>query len=66
MEHAQQARLKERQKFFEEAFQQDVEQYLSTGHLHITGRRGEWRAPGSRALSEHKRAQASVLPSPSL
>ncbi|XP_058523836.1 dysbindin [Ochotona princeps] len=39
MEHAQQTRLKERQKFFEEAFQQDVEQYLSTGHLHITGRR---------------------------
>ncbi|XP_040852074.1 dysbindin-like [Ochotona curzoniae] len=39
MEHAQQARLKERQKFFEEAFQQDVEQYLSTGHLHITGHR---------------------------
>lgn len=39
MEHAQQTRLKERQKFFEEAFQQDMEQYLSTGHLHIAERR---------------------------
>ncbi|KAF5925071.1 hypothetical protein HPG69_008748 [Diceros bicornis minor] len=31
MEHTQQMKLKERQKFFEEAFQQDMEQYLSTG-----------------------------------
>ncbi|XP_061110266.1 dysbindin-A isoform X2 [Conger conger] len=40
MEHAQQAKLKERQKFFEEAFQQDMEQYLSTGYLQIGERRG--------------------------
>ncbi|XP_058254555.1 dysbindin-A isoform X2 [Hemibagrus wyckioides] len=40
MEHAQQAKLKERQKYFEEAFQQDMEQYLSTGYLRITDRRG--------------------------
>ncbi|XP_017580032.1 dysbindin-A isoform X4 [Pygocentrus nattereri] len=39
MEHAQQAKLKERQKYFEEAFQQDMEQYLSTGYLQITDRR---------------------------
>ncbi|KAG5265194.1 hypothetical protein AALO_G00262400 [Alosa alosa] len=35
----QQVKLKDRQKFFEEAFQQDVEQYLSTGYLQITERR---------------------------
>ncbi|NWX17607.1 DTBP1 protein, partial [Aegotheles bennettii] len=40
MEHTQQMKLKERQKFFEEAFQQDMEQYLSTGYLQITERRG--------------------------
>ncbi|KAK3571686.1 hypothetical protein QTP86_016172 [Hemibagrus guttatus] len=39
VEHAQQAKLKERQKYFEEAFQQDMEQYLSTGYLRITDRR---------------------------
>ncbi|TTQ07457.1 Dysbindin-A [Bagarius yarrelli] len=39
IEHAQQAKLKERQKYFEEAFQQDMEQYLSTGYLRITDRR---------------------------
>ncbi|XP_053093860.1 dysbindin-A isoform X3 [Pangasianodon hypophthalmus] len=39
MEHAQQVKLKERQKYFEEAFQQDMEQYLSTGYLQITDRR---------------------------
>ncbi|XP_053252818.1 dysbindin isoform X2 [Podarcis raffonei] len=39
MEHTQQMKLKERQKFFEEAFQQDMEQYLSTGYLQITERR---------------------------
>ena len=40
-----QVKLKERQKFFEEAFQQDMEKYLSTGYLQITERRGEsgWR-----------------------
>ncbi|XP_016141571.1 dysbindin-A-like isoform X3 [Sinocyclocheilus grahami] len=40
MEHAQHVKLKERQKYFEEAFQQDMEQYLSTGYLQITDRRG--------------------------
>ncbi|XP_062385599.1 dystrobrevin binding protein 1b isoform X2 [Sardina pilchardus] len=39
-EHPQQVKMKDRQKFFEEAFQQDVEQYLSTGYLQITERRG--------------------------
>lgn len=33
-------KLKERQKFFEEAFQQDMEQYLCTGYLQIAERRG--------------------------
>ncbi|XP_053079160.1 dysbindin isoform X1 [Acinonyx jubatus] len=41
MEHTQQTKLKERQKFFEEAFQQDMEQYLSTGYLQIAERRGK-------------------------
>lgn len=36
-----QVKLKERQKFFEDAFQQDMEQYLSTGYLQITERRGK-------------------------
>ncbi|XP_054985537.1 dysbindin isoform X2 [Sorex araneus] len=40
MEQSQQLKLKERQKFFEEAFQQDMEQYLSTGYLQIAERRG--------------------------
>ncbi|KAK1173380.1 hypothetical protein AOXY_G3487 [Acipenser oxyrinchus oxyrinchus] len=39
MENTQQMKLKERQKFFEEAFQQDMEQYLSTGYLQIAERR---------------------------
>lgn len=39
MENSQQQKLKERQKFFEEAFQQDLEQYLSTGYLQIAQRR---------------------------
>ncbi|KAK7124794.1 hypothetical protein R3I94_019000 [Phoxinus phoxinus] len=49
MEHAQrvpeaepvqpQVKLKDRQKFFEEAFQQDMEHYLSTGYLQIAERR---------------------------
>ncbi|XP_055426649.1 dysbindin isoform X3 [Bubalus kerabau] len=41
MEQTQQLKLKERQKFFEEAFQQDMEQYLSTGYLQIAERRGQ-------------------------
>lgn len=38
MEHTQQMKLRERQKFFEEAFQQDMEQYLSTGYLQLERR----------------------------
>ncbi|XP_039676566.1 dystrobrevin binding protein 1b isoform X2 [Perca fluviatilis] len=53
---APQVKLKERQKFFEEAFQQDMEQYLSTGYLQIAERRGEkeeWREPiGSMSSME--------------
>ncbi|KAF7648687.1 hypothetical protein LDENG_00152940 [Lucifuga dentata] len=33
LEHATQQKLRERQKMYEEAFNQDVEHYLSTGHL---------------------------------
>ena len=40
-QHQHQVKLKDRQKFFEEAFQQDMEQYLSTGYLQIADRRGE-------------------------
>ncbi|KAL7829292.1 hypothetical protein AOLI_G00301770 [Acnodon oligacanthus] len=36
----QQVKWKDRQKFFEEAFQQDMEHYLSTGYLQIAERRG--------------------------
>ncbi|XP_006164665.1 dysbindin isoform X1 [Tupaia chinensis] len=39
VEQAQQTKLRERQRFFEEAFQQDMEQYLSTGYLQIAERR---------------------------
>lgn len=46
MEHTQQLKLKERQKFFEEAFQQDMEQYLSTGYLQTAERRGELPTEG--------------------
>ncbi|XP_061520742.1 dystrobrevin binding protein 1b isoform X2 [Phycodurus eques] len=35
-----QLKLKDRHKLLEEAFQQDVEQYLSTGYLQIAERRG--------------------------
>ena len=45
MEQTQQLKLKERQKFFEEAFQQDMEQYLSTGYLQIAERRGKSGSP---------------------
>ncbi|XP_023667766.1 dystrobrevin binding protein 1b [Paramormyrops kingsleyae] len=38
-ERPPQVKLKERQKFFEEAFQQDMEQYLSAGYLQIADRR---------------------------
>ncbi|KAM9797912.1 dysbindin-A-like [Neosynchiropus ocellatus] len=33
LEQARQQKLKERQKVYEEAFNQDIKQYLSTGHL---------------------------------
>ncbi|XP_028822028.1 dystrobrevin binding protein 1b isoform X2 [Denticeps clupeoides] len=39
-DHPQPVKLKDRQKFFEEAFQQDMEQYLSAGYLQIGERRG--------------------------
>ncbi|KFQ45746.1 Dysbindin, partial [Nestor notabilis] len=53
MEHTQQMKLKERQKFFEEAFQQDMEQYLSTGYLQIAERRGNEGEPiGSMSSME--------------
>lgn len=45
MEQTQQLKLKERQKFFEEAFQQDMEQYLSTGYLQVAERRGKSGSP---------------------
>lgn len=46
-----QVKLKERQKFFEEAFQQDMERYLSTGYLQIAERRGE--SAELRLISSH-------------
>lgn len=33
--------MKDRLKFFEESFHQDMDQYLSTGYLQIAERRGE-------------------------
>lgn len=47
-----QVKLKERQKFFEEAFQQDMEQYLTTGYLQIAERRGEKELRGWKVLTE--------------
>lgn len=38
LEQARQQKLKERQKVYEEAFNQDVEQYLSTGYLDYRGK----------------------------
>ncbi|TNN53659.1 Dysbindin-A [Liparis tanakae] len=35
MEQAMQQKLRERQKVYEEAFNQDMQQYLSTGHLQL-------------------------------
>uniref|UniRef100_A0A8D3D4W4 Dysbindin n=1 Tax=Scophthalmus maximus TaxID=52904 RepID=A0A8D3D4W4_SCOMX len=37
LEQATQRKLRERQKVYEEAFNQDVEQYLSTGHIQHRG-----------------------------
>lgn len=50
-----QVKLKERQKFFEEAFQQDMEQYLSTGYLQITERRGEEEQSGQMLFKMHSK-----------
>uniref|UniRef100_A0A8C6GJS0 Dysbindin n=1 Tax=Mus spicilegus TaxID=10103 RepID=A0A8C6GJS0_MUSSI len=60
MEHTQQLKLKERQKFFEEAFQQDMEQYLSTGYLQIAERRGNTLWVWTDLLRD---AQLCLLPS---
>lgn len=53
---APQVKLKERQKFFEEAFQQDMEQYLSTGYLQIAERRGQRFLPNFRLQAVHLKA----------
>lgn len=37
LEQARQQKLRERQKVYEEAFNQDMEQYLSTGYLQHRG-----------------------------
>nr|KAF6443544.1 dystrobrevin binding protein 1 [Molossus molossus] len=69
MEHSQQMKLKERQKFFEEAFQQDMEQYLSTGYLQIAERRGPESGTGQNEITlqvpnpSELRAQPPSLPS---
>lgn len=41
-ESAQQIRLRERQRFFEEVFQHDVDVYLSSAHLQIDYKRREF------------------------
>ncbi|KAF3815341.1 hypothetical protein GH733_016723 [Mirounga leonina] len=64
MEHAQQAKLKERQKFFEEAFQQDMEQYLSTGYLQIAERRGNSPLKGLFKTEGVTSSRARVFPEP--
>lgn len=37
LEHATQQKLKDRQKIYEKAFNQDMEHYLSTGYLQLRG-----------------------------
>jgi len=39
---AQHLKLKERQRFFEEVYQQDVDNYLPSAHLQIDCRKREW------------------------
>ncbi|KAK6479441.1 dysbindin-like [Huso huso] len=39
LDHAQQLKLRERQRFFEEVFQHDVDVYLSAAHLQIEHKR---------------------------
>lgn len=63
-EHTQQAKLKERQKFFEEAFQQDMEQYLSTGYLQIAERRGKWGGRAQRYLPGSTETASRCCPCP--
>lgn len=41
MDAAQQLKLRERQRFFEEASQHDVDVYFSSAHLQIDYKRGE-------------------------
>lgn len=41
MDAAQQLKLRERQRFFEEAFQHDVDVYFSSAHLQIDYKKGE-------------------------
>lgn len=50
----QQVKLKDRQKFFEEAFQQDMEHYLSTSYLQIAERRGERNIHRERSEGRNK------------
>lgn len=38
VEQAMQQKLRERQKVYEEAFNQDMKQYLSTGHVEHRGK----------------------------
>lgn len=56
-----QVKLKERQKFFEEAFQQDMEHYLSTGYLQIAERRGELHVYRRLPKPEPDKLSASLI-----
>ena len=38
LEQAIQQKLREQQKVYEEAFKEDMKQYLSTGYLHCRGK----------------------------
>ncbi|NXO66264.1 DTBP1 protein, partial [Phainopepla nitens] len=60
MEHTQQMKLKERQKFFEEAFQQDMEQYLSTGYLQIAERRGKFAVSPAEPIGSMSSMEVNV------
>ncbi|KAF4013723.1 hypothetical protein G4228_005098 [Cervus hanglu yarkandensis] len=60
MEQTQQLKLKERQKFFEEAFQQDMEQYLSTGYLQIAERRGKSGSYPERPMGSMSSMEVNV------
>ncbi len=44
----QQMRLRERQRFFEEVFQHDVDVYLSSAHLQIDYKRREFKHTHTR------------------